>query len=222
MIQASTLKFLKDLKNNNSKEWFDANKKVYENAKANFIELAAQTIIDVANIDPIIAAENLEVKKCLTRINRDVRFSKNKDPYKINFFSMMQEGGKKSVMGGYYLQLQPGNSFAGGGIYMPMPPELAKLRQEIDYNLADLKKIINAKAFKTLFPQGLQAPESLSRPPKGYAVDNPAVDFLKMKGFYVVQQFTDKEVMDAGFNKQLLQTFKACMPLVEFLNNAVR
>lgn len=221
MIQTSTLKFLKDLKKNNTKEWFDKNRTVYESAKENFIDFTRYLIEGTGKFDKGVAGANLQAKNCITRLNRDVRFSKDKSPYKTNLFLMINEGGKKSNKACYYLQLQPANTFAGGGVYMPMPPELSKFRQEIDYNFVDWEKIVSAKSFMKIFEKGVQAPETLSRPPKGYDEDNPAIEYIKMKGFFTLQAFTDEEAQTKMFFKQVLKNFETVKPMIDFLNRAL-
>ncbi|MBK8413382.1 MAG: DUF2461 domain-containing protein [Bacteroidetes bacterium] len=138
MITKRTLDFLKALKKNNNREWFDVNRSKYEEAKADF-EKFVETLL------PLLSKENsklkdLKVKDCVFRIYRDVRFSKNKDPYKTNFGAYFVEGGKKSSKAGYYIQIEPGNSFLAGGCWMPEAPVLKAIRQEIDYNLKDFEK----------------------------------------------------------------------------------
>ena len=146
-IQPSTLSFLKSLKKNNNKPWFDENREKYESARANFQEFITGLLQNMAAFDPDM--KDLEAKKCMFRINRDIRFSKDKTPYKINISAHFNKGGKKSVHAGYYFHLQPGgNSFVGGGLWMPEAAELKKLRQEIDYCFPEFKKIINSPAFK--------------------------------------------------------------------------
>jgi uncharacterized protein (TIGR02453 family) len=221
MIQAATLKFLKDLKKNNVKEWFDDNRKAYENAKDDFIEFTQQLINGVSKFDNAILQAQLDPKKCITRLNRDVRFSKDKSPYKTNFFAMINQGGKKSNLACYYLQLQPGNSFTGGGVYMPMPPELQKFRQEIDYNFKEWINIVESKSFKKVFTKGIQSPETLSRPPKGFEETNPAIEYLKMKGFFTTNQLTDEILQSKTCIKTILQNFETAKPAIDFLNRAL-
>ncbi len=218
MVQKETLQFLKALAKNNSKPWFDANKSNYLQAKQNMLDTTQLIINGVNSFDPDVASSNLEAKACVSRINRDVRFSKNKQPYKTNLFAMIKGGGKKAERAEYYVQIEPGKSFIGAGYYMPMPPELQKIRQEIDYNLANWKKIIENKTFLKHFPQGLQAPDSLVRPPKGFDMDNPALPYLKMKGYYAVTYLNDTQIMDKAFVKNTLASLKVARPLVEFLN----
>jgi uncharacterized protein (TIGR02453 family) len=149
MLQQTTIKFLKDLKKNNNKEWFDTNRKVYENAKADYAYFIDGIIKAHGKKDESIA--NLIAKNCMFRINRDIRFSKDKSPYKTNFGASISSGGKKIMKGGYYIHCEPGESFVAGGIYMPMPEDLNKVRQEIDYCFDEFKKIINHKNFKALY-----------------------------------------------------------------------
>ena len=221
MIQLATLKFLADLKKNNNKEWFDANKKNYENAKNDFLEFAQTIIAGVSSFDDNIAKANLDPKKCITRLNRDVRFSADKSPYKTNFFLILNQGGKNSNNACYYLQLQPDSSFAGGGVYMPMPPDLQKFRQEIDYNFIEWKKIVESKSFKKVFNDGVQAPETLSRPPKGFDANSEALEYLKMKGYFTTTKITDTEIKSKNVIKTILDSFETAKPLIDFLNKAL-
>lgn len=138
MLQPATLNFLKSLKKNNSKEWFDKNRKAYETAKGDFAGFVQEVINQFSKKEP--AVSGMLAKNCMFRINRDVRFSKDKSPYKTNMGAYINPGGKKSILGGYYFHCEPGQAFMGGGLWMPMPPELSKIRQEIDYNFADFKR----------------------------------------------------------------------------------
>jgi uncharacterized protein (TIGR02453 family) len=220
MLQPSTLKFLKDLKKNNNKPWFDANRKQYEAAKADMAAFV-QTLIDAhGKKDASIA--HLQAKECMFRINRDVRFSKDKSPYKTNMGAFINPGGKKSNLAGYYIHVEPGGCFAGGGMYMPMPDELKKIRQEIDYNLVDFKKIIQSKKFKAVYGDLDRSAEyTLSRVPKGYEPDNAAADYLKLKSFVAVISIKDSVITSTDFKKQVLSAFEGLQPLNGFLNKAV-
>ena len=220
MLQNSTIKFLKDLKRNNNKPWFDANRKQYENAKTDFAGFI-QTIIDKhGKKDESVA--HLKAKDCMFRINRDVRFSKDKSPYKNNMGAYINKGGKKSLFGGYYFHCQPGQSFVGGGLWMPMPPELAKVRQEIDYNYIAFKKIIGSKKFKSVY-DGLSrdAEYVLTRVPKVYESDNPAAEYLKLKSFVTMIPVKDAELNSKDLSKKVLAAFEALQPLLEFINQSI-
>lgn len=221
MLQKSTLKFLKDLKQNNVKEWFDAHRTTYDTARADFTHFIANVIEQYGKEDEAIAA--LQAKDCLFRINRDVRFSKNKAPYKTNFGASIAHGGKKSIYAGYYIHIEPGNeSFAGGGLWMPEAEQLKKVRQEIDYNFAAFEQLVTASSFKAVYG-GLYTGEDskLSRPPKGYDDSNPAIEYLKFKSFIALHPLKDAELTDKDLLSTILQAFNALRPLVIFLNTAV-
>ena len=217
MLQSSTLKFLKDLKKNNNKPWFDRHRKQYETTKADFLSMIEQLIKGISTFDSSIA--DLEAKNCTFRINRDVRFSKNKDPYKNNLAAYFNKDGKKGLGAGYYLHIEPGKSFAAGGIWMPEPAVLAGIRQEIDYSLNEWKKIVDSKSFKKMFSEGIKG-DALTRPPKGYDETNPAIKYIKMKSFIVSKHFTDAEVQNKNFIGDVSKTLQAMKPLIDFLNTA--
>lgn len=210
------LGFLKNLEKNNNKEWFDANKKQYESVRKEWIDFVGSVIKKAGAFDPAI--QHLDPKKCIFRINRDIRFSKDKSPYKNNFGMALSSTGVKEEFVGYYLHIQPGKSFIAGGAYVPMPDKLAAIRQEIDYSFDEFKKIVSAKAFKDAF--GNLSGEKLSRPPKGYEADNPAIEFLKHKSFIAEQPISDKQLMDSDFDAHLIKTLKAMKPLNDFLYRA--
>ncbi|MEP7237565.1 MAG: DUF2461 domain-containing protein [Ferruginibacter sp.] len=218
MLQATTLKFLKELKKNNNKIWFDEHRKEYDAAKSDFLLLVEQLIKGIAGFDKPIG--NLEAKNCTFRINRDVRFSKNKDPYKSNIAAYFNKDGKKGIGSGYYLHIEPGKTFAAGGIWVPEPAVLAGIRQEIDYSFAEWKKIITDRSFVKIFTEGIKG-EALTRPPKGYDENNPAIEYLKMKSFIVSHTFTDAEVQSKIFVKDVTKVFNSMKPLVDFLNTAL-
>ena len=221
MLQPTTLKFLQALKKNNSKEWFDTNRKQYESAKVDFAALVDAIIHSFGKKDPSIAG--LLAKECVFRINRDVRFSKNKDPYKTNMGASITAGGKKVMMAGYYFHLEPGGkSFVGGGLYMAEPDKLKKVRQEIDYGWSEFSKIIQNKKFKENYTD-LDRSEGMSlvREPKGYEKDNPAIDYIKLKSWIALKSISDKELTDKELVKTITTSFEALYPLIVFLNKAL-
>ena len=220
MLQPTTLAFLTELKANNNKLWFDANRPVYEAAKNDLINLVAQLIEGLNTIDPAIAETPLQAKSCIFRINRDVRFGPNKSPYKSNFGAWFNAGGKKLATAGYYLNVEPGDSFVAGGLYMPDATVLATIRQEIDYNFGDFEQLLTQPAFTKHF-DGLSREESLQRPPKGYDAANPAVEYLKLKSFTASRKLPDTALTKPGLTKQVLDTFGSLQPLVAYLNRAV-
>jgi uncharacterized protein (TIGR02453 family) len=220
MLQASTLKFLTALANNNSKEWFDENRKVYAIAKKDAEDLVNTLINLYSQNDSSIS--QLTAKDCFFRINRDIRFSKDKSPYKTNFGAFINSGGKKSSKAGYYLHIEPGKSFIGGGVYMPMPAELKKFRQEIDYNPDEFITLINSKPFTDSYKELWREPEMmLSRVPQGFEKDSPVADYLKMKSFIASKPLTDKDLTTVGIEKQMAKAFESLQPLVQFLNRSL-
>jgi len=220
MLQSSTLKFLKDLKKNNNKPWFDAHRKEYEEAKTDFANFIQQVIDKYAKNDPSIKL--LAAKDCMFRINRDIRFSKDKTPYKTNIGAYINRGGKKSLYGGYYFHCEPGQSFVGGGLWMPMPPELNKVRQEIDYNFPAFKKIITSKKFKSVYKDLSRDKEYvLSRVPKGYESTNEAAEYLKLKSFVSLTTLKDADLTSKNLLKKTVDAFEALQPLIHFVNEAV-
>ncbi len=218
MINKTTLQFLSLLKKNNTKEWFDANRKQYEQAKKNVKELTENFIKSIGIHDDEIG--QLLTKDCTFRINRDVRFSKNKAPYKSNMSCIFSKGGKKAETAGFYVHIEPGSAFVAAGYWAPEAKKLAAVRQEIDYNFEDWRKIISSKKFKTTFEDGLSKEDVLQRPPKGYDIENPAIEFLKLKSFIVTKKISDAELLDKNFVKNCTNIFIAVKPMLDFLNEA--
>lgn len=221
MIQPATLRFLKALTKNNHKDWFDQHRNEYETAKQNFRELVELLIREHGKKDSSIAS--LSSKDCMFRINRDVRFSKNKAPYKTNLGASIQAGGKKSLLAGYYFHLEPGGkSFVGGGLYMPEANQLQKVRQEIDYNWAEFTRILQAKPFiKTYGSLEKWEGMALIREPKGYEKDNPAIEILKLKSWVATAPLTDQQITQPDLPKTILQSFSVLQPLLVFLNRSL-
>ena len=221
MLAASTLQFLKKLDKNNNKAWFDENRKQYEAAKLDFANLTGQVITQFGKKEPSIAL--LQPKECVFRINRDVRFSKNKAPYKNNMGASIKAGGKKSLVAGYYIHLEPGGkSFVGGGLYMPDARIVGKIRQEIDYNYAEFLKIVQNKKFVAQYG-GLDFSEGMSlvREPKGYEKENPAIAYLKLKSWVATAPLSDTALQDKNLATQLTKAFEYLQPLISFLNEAL-
>ena len=220
MIQPATLSFLRTLKKNNNREWFEANRSRYEASKLDFEKFVETVLARLSLSDPSIS--ELKVKDCVFRINRDIRFSKNKAPYKTNMAMYISKGGKKSNNAGYYFHCEPGSSFIAGGIWMPMPPDLKKIRQEIDYTFDELKKIISNKKFKQTFGDLEKTAEtSLTRPPKGYNEENAAIEYLKLRSFIASTPISDDILSSETLVNQLTGHFNTLKPLVEFLNRSV-
>ncbi len=217
MLQQSTLDFLKALKKHNDREWFDKNRAKYELAKADHAQFTADLIKELSKINPALGS--LEVKDCVFRIYRDVRFSKNKAPYKTNLGCYFVEGGKKSDKAGFYIQMEPGNSFMAGGCWMPQAPVLKAIRQEIDYNLPDFQKIVKAPKFKAAF--GTLSDSKLKTTPKGYDSGNPAIEHLRQTSFIVQTSMSDKDFTSKTIVKKSAEIYKAMLPFLKFLNTAM-
>lgn len=214
MLHPQTLLFLQELAENNNREWFHANKKQYDTIKASLEELVGELIVEVGKIEDLGATK---VKDCIFRINRDVRFSKDKSPYKQHLSAAIGAGGRKSGRIDYYLHIQPGGeSMLGAGMWNPTPAQLAKYRQEIDYNAAELKGIIEQPEFKAYFPEVWG--ESMKTAPKGYDKEHPEIELLRRKQLFFMHKFTDKEVLSGNFVKLIVDGIVVLKPYCDFLN----
>lgn len=213
-----TLDFLTDLAKHNKKEWMDDNKKRYQEAKDQVIQLIGEVLQRIAVFDPGVA--NIDPRKTLFRINRDIRFSKNKDPYKTNFGASIVEGGRKSGNPGYYMHIQPGNNFIGGGIYQPLPDMLQKVRQEIDYSGSELKAIIEDKHFSKTYGDPHSA-DRLKTAPKGYPKDHEFIALLQLKHYVFMRSVEDKELISPKFVQQAADDFETLHPFNQFLSRAL-
>lgn len=212
-LDHDTLAFVKELKEKNNREWFEQNRPRYELARKDFLAYLDSLLKGMVEFEPV--AEGQKAKDTLFRIYRDVRFSPNKNPYKDHFGAYIAKGGKKSNYPGYYLHLSPANgSFLAGGVWFLPPEELKAARQEIDYNHDELDLILQNLEFRNYF-SGLSG-EKLSRPPKGYEKDNPAIDLLKMKQWTASCPLQDDDLTtDRGYGL-ILQAMRALKPLNDF------
>ncbi|MCC9166816.1 DUF2461 domain-containing protein [Pontibacter harenae] len=212
-INKATLEFLADLVEHNTREWFAEHKKKYEAARKDYILFLDELVKEVQHFDP--AAQGQQGKDLVFRIYRDVRFSTDKRPYKDHFGAYLAEGGRKSINPGYYLHLAGKNkSFLAGGIWYPPAAQLKVVRQEIDYNLNELKSIIEAEDFVKRF--GPLQGEQLKTTPKGYDKDNPAIEYLRFKSWNAIMPLSDKTVLSSDFIDEVLDGFKALKPLNDF------
>lgn len=221
MITRSALDFLVELKANNNREWFEANRASYQQASADFFDTVAQFIQSLASFDSDIAEVMPDPKSCIMRIYRDVRFSKDKTPYKTGLFAYVSKGGRKGPLAGYYLHLEPGNSFGGGGLYMPEALVLARTREAIETCFDEWNAIVTAPELLAAFPDGVLPSGALKRAPKGYDETSPAIEWLRYKGYVTQRFFSDGEVVDEQFIEQLGDCCHAVMPMVAFLNSAI-
>jgi uncharacterized protein (TIGR02453 family) len=214
----SIFKFLKDLNKNNNREWFEKNKARFNGAKEDFELFVVDLYEEMIRFDGSLSG--FDPRKLTFRIYRDVRFSKDKTPYKKNMSAAFSSVGKGLGTPGYYFHVEPGNkSFVGVGLFMAAE-NLPKIRQEIDYNGDQLLKIFKEKKFKKNFAKFWDE-EKLKTAPKGYAKDHPHLEWLKLKHFIVTHEFKDSEVTDKKFLKNLLEVMKSAKPLNDFLKEAI-
>jgi uncharacterized protein (TIGR02453 family) len=213
-ISKETLDFLKKLKKNNNRDWFNKNKQTYLSANENFIEFVEQLIRNISQFDKSVAG--LDAKKCVFRIYRDVRFSKDKSPYKANFGASINAGGKKHNSAGYYLHIESEKAFLAGGSYMPEPKWLQGIRQEIVYNPKKFLSIINNKDFVKYFKE-LRG-EKLKTAPKGFEKDEPMLEYIKHKDFLMWHEIKDSKITSPDFLKYTTEVFKCMKSLNDFLN----
>ena len=220
MITKEAIQFLADLVANNNTEWMHANKKRYDNFKKDYHKYIASLLVEMKPLDKKL--ESLEVKNCTFRINRDIRFSKDKTPYKTNIGVWMAQNLNRKNAPGYYIHFEKGNSFIAGGIWCPEPVELKQIRKEIAFFHEDLEKIVNDKKFKSEF-SALSRDDinTLKKAPKDFEADHPAIEYLKLKSFTASEKIDDKLFMDADFSKKIAQKLIALKPMNDFLHRAL-
>lgn len=210
--------FLKKLESNNNRDWFEKNKPNYLKAKEDFEVFVQEIINGIAKFDKKISPDT-KAKDCTFRIYKDVRFSKDKTPYKNNMGASINPGGRKSPVPGYYFHVQPNSSFIAGGVWMPEPDALNAIRQEIDYNSKPLLKILNSTSFKKYYKK-LDDDDALKTAPKGYDKEHPLIDLLRNRHFIVSHAFTNKQILDKNSAKEIIAGFKAMHPFLEYLREA--
>lgn len=213
-----TFHFLKALKENNNREWFDGNRSLYASVKKGFEMFVEKTIAQITQFDREIAITT--AKDAIFRINRDVRFSKDKSPYKTNLGAFIAKGGRKSMNAGYYIHVEPGGCFLAGGIYMPAAQVLRSIRVEIHENLEEFTNIIKAPSFTAHFGTEFFG-EKLKTAPKGFPKDAPGIEYLKYKHYTVAKDEPDNLVSSTQYSDEVLAVFQALYPFNLFLNHAV-
>jgi len=216
-LDPGILSFLTLLEKNNTREWFDINKKMYLQAKNSFDEFVLQLIQIAKSIDPEIGF--LEPKNCTFRIYRDIRFSKEKTPFKTNFGAYISKGGKNSESAGYYFHIEPSESFVAGGKYMPQGPVLKAIREAIFYEPENFRAILEKPSFKKHF-SGIMG-DTLKTAPQGYPKDHPDIDLLKFKG-YVVFKPLNSEILNSSYLlREIQDAWTELKTLNDFLNRAM-
>ncbi|SEW53062.1 DUF2461 domain-containing protein [Chitinophaga arvensicola] len=214
-IQQSGFDFLKTLKQNNNRDWFNAHKPKYQQ-ELEQVETFAEGLLQELSAHDLI--ETPSGKKSIYRIYRDTRFSQDKTPYKTHWSGSFKRATKQR-RGGYYFHIEAGNSFVAGGFWGPSTDDLKRIREEIAFDAAPLRKIINSKSFKTMF-QALEG-EQLKTAPKGFPADHEAIDLLRYKQFLLIRRFTDEEVLKGDFVKEASRTFQAMRPFFDFMSEAL-
>ena len=215
-IKKSTLDFLTAINCNNNRDWFQANKPLYLTAKDNFESFVQEIIDKIILFEPVM--KGLEAKSCVYRINRDIRFSNDKSPYKSHFGAFIVRGGKQNgdKYAGYYFHIEPGKSILAGGAYTPPAPWLSAIREKISDSPDEYIKITKAKDFIKYF--GSVDGEKLKTAPKGYPKDHPNIELIKFKSYLVVNEVTDKLALSSDFQDHVINVFKAMKPLNDYLN----
>jgi len=218
MITQATFDFLSRLKENNTRKWFQENKKAYEGAKKEVETFVAGLIPELSKLDPGI--QSPDVKDCMFRIFKDVRFSKDKSPYKTNFGAFIGKGGRKTTHPGYYVHIEPGESMIAGGVYMPQPEVLKQLRNEVYFNSSEFRKIIESKEFVKRFGK-LGEFDRMKKAPRDFPADFPDIDLLKYRSFIVSIMVPDDKVLQGDYVKYILDVAKSMLPFHSFLSRAI-
>lgn len=211
------LNFLSELKENNNKEWFDQNRNRYEASRKKVLFLTEKVIHEIARFDPEIGIP--DPKNCVFRIFRDVRFATDKTPYKTNMGSYIAKGGRKSISAGYYIHIEPGNSFVGGGSYCPPPEALKAIRTEIFDHPEDFKQLILNNSFRKVYPDMYD--DKLKTAPKGFPKEFPEIDLLKYKSYAFTSKLEDTMVTSDAYVDKIVSAFKELSPVNHFLNTAL-
>jgi len=218
MISKETFHFLRELKSNNNKEWFDQHRPEYTRLRTAFEHFINGLILEISKFDK--EAAQTTAKASIFRINRDIRFSNNKLPYKTNFGAFMANGGRKGINAGYYIHVEPGGCFLAGGIYMPSGPMLKAIRKEVYENIDEFKEILKAPEFMKHFGGKLDG-DKLKSAPAGFPKDFPDLDYLKYKSYIVYKDEPDNLYQKPDFAEEVKAVFRAMAPFNRFLNHAV-
>ena len=216
-IEKATLDFLNNLKENNNREWFQDHKSEYEAALQNVTSFIEQIIVKLSGLDPHINQE-ISAKKCLFRIYRDVRFSKNKDPYKSWFAAGISVDGRKLAGPEYYIHIEPNGTFIAVGYWRPEKNHLEAIRQEIDYSAEEFFNALKKGGWKA---EDLSSEDKLQRPPAGYAADNENIELLKHRSFILSTNLSRKEMESSKALETVISSYATMIPFKEFIHQAL-
>lgn len=211
------IEFLEELAKNNNREWFQKNKKWYEESRDKFLFLTDVMINEIRKFDPEIPV--VSPKDCMFRIFRDVRFSNDKQPYKTNFGSYISKGGRKGMYSGYYFHIETEESFVGGGLYMPPSEPLKAVRKHLAENAEEFLEIINQPSFKKIYP--VMYDDKLKTAPKGFPKDHEYIDLLRYKSFVFSKLLSRKDIQGEKYIQIMVEACRQLYPINHFLNNAV-
>ena len=211
LLTKKSLDFLKDLANNNDRNWFNDNKSRFQEAQNEFKLFMEEVREGLGQKDSI---EEMKVY----RIYRDVRFSKNKAPYKSYLSASMSRAGKHR-RGGYYFSFEPGNHFVGGGFWAPEPQDLKYIRDGILREEETYRSLIQSEHITQYF-NGVEG-DALKTAPKGYDKDHPAIELIRNKQYLLSRTFEDKAVLSAGFKDELVEAFSRMIPYFDFMSEVL-
>lgn len=212
-VQASLLTFLKEIENNNTREWFEEQKTRYKKEEAEFKNFGNEVLEKLNEHDAI---EKMKVY----RIYRDIRFSKDKTPFKTNrTISYMREG--EALRGSYYLSIKPGDSFLAGGFFSPNPADLLRIRKEFDMDDEEIRTIMNNKAFKDAFGNKFEPLDQVKTAPKGFSKESKAIDLIRNKSFVFRKHFTDETVTSENFSDLVNEYFVLFRPFFDYMSDVL-
>lgn len=220
MLKKDTFSFLSRLANNNT-DWMNSQRDEFNACMENFTSLVSLLIEEIGKFDNDILKSNLTVKNCIPRLNRDLRFAKDKSPYKTYLYAVISKDGRKSGNAVYYVVIEPGKSSIGAGSFQPDDKKLRKLHQEIDFNLKDWNRIVADRKLITKFPNGIVSNRYLKRTPRSVDENNPALEFLKMKDFYVSRNLDNDFFTKEENLKEIIASYQSAKELNEYINNAL-
>jgi len=222
MITTRTMKFLKGVENDGTKAWIDTHRGEYDAARAEVLQAAISLIAESTRVDERIPDNQGKPRRCVSRLNRDARFAKGKSDYKSEFFIMLYPMGKAASVAAYYLHVQPGRSYAGGGAFNPPLETLNSVREAIAADPQQFRRLLATHAVKSNFPEGLTTSGTLQQAPRGFSAEHPAIELLKLKGYCFNHPLTDSALKGPKATSEIVQAWKAAKPLVDFINRAAR
>ena len=217
MVRAETLRFLRDLGENNSKAWVDANRDRWDATRENFIAIVDQFITNADSYDARIALAGIDPRRSFTRLNRDSRTRHGRPPYKT-FSAVFANPGSTVDAFGYYIHIEPGQCYAGASLFIPSEAALMRMRTKIANHSDEWAGLVTDNDFRKIYPNGLEALDCLKSVPRGFAPGHPAARYLKMKGYGMKAPMTDLQVQKADALDHLVDLFKAARPVADFLN----